>query len=197
MNIFIDTGATGGAGWNPADKDGDVTLSSGNRAMQASAQGSVRAVSSRSAGHLYFEIATDAAYTTANATTVYAGLADSTMSLTVQPIFGSPGGKWVAVRGNSQYGADPSGLIGTHAGAGFGNISDGVHTVGFEVVFATRAVTVYVDGVSMFTANWSSGGGAMYPFAGTSGAFTTGHLVLNTTTSEFLQSIPVGASAWD
>ena len=185
------------AGWNPDDKSAHVTLSGSNRTMESDGTlGSVRAITSRAAGVLYFEVTTDSSYNSGETSNIIVGICDDAMSLTVNPQWGAPSGKYVGAMGNSFYCNDATGSLGTHAGSGWAP-TNGVHTAGFVITFATRTVEFFDNGTSRFSTTWSAGPSEMFPFAtGTNGGGLS-RLVLRTMASEFLQSIPVGATAWD
>lgn len=199
--LILKTAAAGGSGsgWNPADKDALITLSSGD--LIADGTGSsgaypgVRSVVGKSVGTLYYEISVGAGYLDANNSLYYAGIGDAACALIgAQPVFNALGGPYAITRLNSQWGTDAG-----SSGASGPNIpTDGAHTLGFKATFSTRVLTFLLDGSSIGTLTWGSGAASMFPIAyfETASGPTSG-LRLRTKSTEFLQSIPVGATAWE
>lgn len=187
------TPLAGGTGWNPADKSSHITLSNSNKTMAGDGTlGGVRGAVGNSSGIKYFEIGIASDYDNGDANGFYAGLYDITADITAQPVFGAAGGFWGAIRFNSQYG-DDSGFSSNFAGGG---LSSGAHTLGFQANFTTRTLSMYLDGTLKFAnAIWGSAT-TMYPFA-SSATLSTGAMTLRTKSSEFLQTPPIGSTAWE
>lgn len=184
--------------WNPDDKSPRITLTNANKSAGndglGSGDASVRGLAGRSSGKLYFEVATSSGYGGGVVTDNYVGVADSSMSLTAQPLFGAGGGHYSAFRLVGQYG-NQSGYEGVGS-VTFVGLS-GINTVGVCVTFATRTVDFYVNGVISASTTYSAGGGDMYPLGSqTSGSAGECTLDIKTQAGDFLESIPAGATAW-
>lgn len=186
----------GGAGvgvlWNPSDKAANITLTNSNKSASdpASTQASVRGVIGHTSGKWYFEIATSSAFTSGSTTGCYFGVADASVSLTAQPIFGSPGGHYCAWRGNGQVGNE-TGSSGTPIGA---ISSNGVNVVGVAVDIDAKTVSFYLNNTLAATSTFGTPTGAIYPFGSLSVAGFS--LDLFTTAATFTYTPPSGYSAW-
>lgn len=198
INLMSSFGAPVNEGWNPADKHAEITLSGSNKIAEmlngsAADFRSVRAAQSKSSGVLYFEVALAAAYSSGTAASLAAGVCDSAMQLTGDPIFGALSGNRAHTRANGQYGNQ-----GGHVGSLSTSFStNGAHTLGLVADFSTRTLTFYFDGVNAGSTTWASGSAAMYPSCSIgAGSSASGGWTLRLTAAEFAQSIPPGASAW-
>ena len=188
-------------GWNSADMAAGLSLSNSSHTVQQNTGNlgtgwiGVRAVTSRSAGLLYFELV---GLETSN--DEYIGIADASYVLASgnQPIFGGAAGHWAFIReSNGQVGNDTVGY------AGFaGTPPTGTNVWGFAVNFTTRTVSIFLNGTYVFATTWGAGAAAMFPCVVylqsllTAPDSTDSKMTLRTAASEFTYAIPTGYSAW-
>lgn len=186
-------GVGGGVGaWNPADASASIVFSSANKIATTTSGGTnrgCRGITGRTSGVLQFELAANT-FVSANAASYFIGVAEAACSLSTQPIFNSLGGKYAALRLNTQLGSDAG-----YAGAPGAAISEAPHVFGIVVNCSTRAVTFYVDGSAHSSVSYGAGGGAMYPFLHIEGS-TGMEFALNTGVGEVVNPV-AGALSWD
>lgn len=173
----------GGATWNAADKDADVTLSRTDTVATSatSAGGSVRGLTGRDASdNRYFEI-----YFTGNST-VFLGIGKATASITAPPGNDANGYAYNASNGQK---------ITNNSGSAYASAINNT-TVGVQL--NAGVLTFYVQGVSQGTA-FSGLTGTFYPMIGTTnGANPQVVATLNTGAIDFVlgPTPPGGATAW-
>lgn len=173
----------GGATWNSADKDADVTLSRTDTIATSAtgAGGSVRGLTGRDASdNRYFEI-----YFTGNSQ-VFLGIGNSSATIT------SPPGANV---NSYAYNASNGQKITNNSGSAY---ASAINNSTLGVQLNAGVLTFYVQGVSQGTA-FSGLSGTFYPMVGTtSGANPPVVATLNTGAIDFVlgPTPPAGATAW-